>query len=285
MRNVKPAAVFLWQARFAEPQCTAVGTAIANVSTAARTGVIIGRPARWNWNDPWTWIVLQASRGLARSETRPVALITGASSGIGAALAHVFAQNGHEVVLTARRVPQLAEMADRIRDDRTARAHPAGRPLPRRRRRAHRAGACGAQSRAGLSRQQCGLRLARPGRDARPRRATCDDRPQLPHAHRSLAALGQRARAPSRRHPQRGVDLGLHPRPRHDGLQRLQGLCDLVQRRAAARASAQRHPRHRALPRPGRRPNSRRAPASSTCTTRAASTAPPRRWRGRVIAG
>lgn len=46
---------------------------------------------------------------------RPVALITGASSGIGAALAHVFAQNGHEVVLAARRAPQLAEIAARIR--------------------------------------------------------------------------------------------------------------------------------------------------------------------------
>ena len=33
------------------------------------------------------------------AEMRPVALITGASSGIGAALAHVFARNGHEVVL------------------------------------------------------------------------------------------------------------------------------------------------------------------------------------------
>src|ERR1043165_453681 len=46
---------------------------------------------------------------------RPVVLITGASSGIGAALAHVFAQNGHEVVLAARRGPQLGEIAKRIR--------------------------------------------------------------------------------------------------------------------------------------------------------------------------
>jgi hypothetical protein len=52
----------------------------------------------------------------AATEARPVALITGASSGIGAALAHIFAQNGHEVVLAARRVPQLAEIAARIRD-------------------------------------------------------------------------------------------------------------------------------------------------------------------------
>src|SRR5256885_5329045 len=57
-----------------------------------------------------------ASAGLVNAvEARPVALITGASSGIGAALAHVFAQNGHEVVLAARRAPQLAEIAARIR--------------------------------------------------------------------------------------------------------------------------------------------------------------------------
>jgi short-subunit dehydrogenase len=56
-----------------------------------------------------------AAGRLAVAETRPVTLITGASSGIGAALAHVFAQNGHEVVLAARRVPQLAEIAARIR--------------------------------------------------------------------------------------------------------------------------------------------------------------------------
>jgi short-subunit dehydrogenase len=56
-----------------------------------------------------------AAGRVAVAETRPVTLITGASSGIGAALAHVFAQNGHEVVLAARRVPQLAEIAARIR--------------------------------------------------------------------------------------------------------------------------------------------------------------------------
>ena len=47
-------------------------------------------------------------------EKRPVTLITGASSGIGAALAHEFAANGHELVLVARREQALAALADAI---------------------------------------------------------------------------------------------------------------------------------------------------------------------------
>jgi short-subunit dehydrogenase len=45
---------------------------------------------------------------------RPVTLITGASAGIGAALAHTFAANGHEVVLVARREQLLTNLADAI---------------------------------------------------------------------------------------------------------------------------------------------------------------------------
>ena len=48
------------------------------------------------------------------AERRPVAVITGASSGIGAALAHEFAAHGHELVLIARREQALTGVADAI---------------------------------------------------------------------------------------------------------------------------------------------------------------------------
>jgi len=44
----------------------------------------------------------------------PVTLITGASAGIGTALAHTFAAHGHTLVLVARRENRLAELADAI---------------------------------------------------------------------------------------------------------------------------------------------------------------------------
>ncbi len=48
---------------------------------------------------------------------KPVTLITGASAGIGAELARVFAGHGHEVVLIARREDKLAALADQIAAD------------------------------------------------------------------------------------------------------------------------------------------------------------------------
>jgi uncharacterized protein len=54
---------------------------------------------------------------------RPATLITGASSGIGAALARVFAANGHELLLVARRQPLLDQIADGIAATGAARPH------------------------------------------------------------------------------------------------------------------------------------------------------------------
>jgi uncharacterized protein len=48
------------------------------------------------------------------STSKPVTLITGASAGIGEALARVFAEHGHELVLAARREAQLGAVADAI---------------------------------------------------------------------------------------------------------------------------------------------------------------------------
>src|SRR5262249_25052558 len=48
------------------------------------------------------------------TKPRPVTLITGASAGIGVALAHVFSRHGHELALVARREDRLQELANEI---------------------------------------------------------------------------------------------------------------------------------------------------------------------------
>jgi short-subunit dehydrogenase len=50
----------------------------------------------------------------ASSIRQPVALITGASAGIGAEFARVFARHGHQLVLVARREQRLHDIADEI---------------------------------------------------------------------------------------------------------------------------------------------------------------------------
>ena len=45
-----------------------------------------------------------------------VAIVTGGNSGVGAATALLFAKEGAKVVITARRQPQLDEVAAKIRE-------------------------------------------------------------------------------------------------------------------------------------------------------------------------
>jgi len=49
--------------------------------------------------------------------SRPVVLVTGASSGIGSELARVYAHRGHDLILTARREDRLTALADELRSD------------------------------------------------------------------------------------------------------------------------------------------------------------------------
>ncbi len=54
---------------------------------------------------------------------QPIVLITGASGGIGTALAQAFAERGHKLVLVARREAQLTEVADGIAERGHSRPH------------------------------------------------------------------------------------------------------------------------------------------------------------------
>lgn len=63
-----------------------------------------------------TEYVMATMNGIAKSDDRMTALITGASSGIGYQLAEVFARNGHGLVLVARNKEKLRQLADHLQE-------------------------------------------------------------------------------------------------------------------------------------------------------------------------
>src|SRR5262245_52901292 len=143
-------------------------------------------------------------------EKRPVTLITGASSGIGAALAHEFAANGHELVLVARREQALAALADAIAAMGTTR--PTVLPADLGRADATQAIA-EALDRRGLepdvvvNNAGFGLLGAADTLDRAEQLAMIA--PRRTRAHRSFARLCRQPQTPQGRHSQPGVDRGV----------------------------------------------------------------------------
>ena len=224
-----------------------------------------------------------ARGGTAMSIFKPVTVITGASVGIGAALARVFATNGHEVALVARREKEMVLLATELAVSCKYKPHVITADLQRTdapARIAHELLGRGLEPAIVVN--NAGFGLHGPAAEPRPRRAARDDRSQRARAHRSVAALDRRHREAQGRHPECRLGRGLPARPRHGGLLRLQGLRAVVHRGAVARARAARRARHRALSRPGadRIPDARRHRRRSR--PRACSGAPPSRSRRRA---
>ena len=185
--------------------------------------------------------------------TERVTLITGASAGIGAELARVFASNGHRVALVARRADRLNALAAR---NRRRRRRGADRdPLRSRtaRCRRHRSPPRWPPkaSRSSIVVNNAGFGLFGHAIELRPRRAARHHRRQHPRADRFVAAVFRQPDPASRRHPQCRLDRRLSAGPGHGGLLRLQGLCAVVHRSAARRTRAARRARDRAVSRSG----------------------------------
>src|SRR5512145_1092637 len=66
---------------------------------------------------------------MSDSGSRPVAVVTGASSGIGEEFARQLAARGYDLVLVARRVDRLTDLAERIRKTHEVECVPYGSDL------------------------------------------------------------------------------------------------------------------------------------------------------------
>ena len=61
---------------------------------------------------------------MPKPKSRPLALVTGASSGIGAAYSERLARDGYDLILVARRLDRLEALATRLRHEAGAEAEP-----------------------------------------------------------------------------------------------------------------------------------------------------------------
>ena len=155
----------------------------------------------------------------------PVTVITGASAGIGAELARVFAEHGHALVLVARREQRLEALAAEI----AAAGRPTPLVLPIDLAQPNAAARIGeALAARGLEPQyivnNAGFGLVGRAADLDLAEQLGDDRSQRARADRPVARLRRQPRAPSRRPAQRRVGGGLPAGAGLGGLLRRQGL-------------------------------------------------------------
>ncbi len=183
------------------------------------------------------------------TSTRPLAIVTGASSGIGADLAREFARHGHDLVLTARRTEPMRALADELKALGAASTIISGGPEQARRRRG--AGARPRISRARDRRacEQCGTRRRRAISRIR---SSASFRNALRECRRAHGAHARAAPGDGKTRPRpraaRRVDGVVSARAIDGGLLREQGICAQLRRSDQLRAPRHGCDSHDALP-------------------------------------
>ena len=196
-------------------------------------------------------VVRQEERHL--TEQRRIALITGASEGLGAEFARLFAERGHDLALVARRRERLDALADEI----AARGRPRPSSSASTFRRADGSGNAGRGSerrrRAGrISRQQRGLRAQRAVRRTAPRRPDGDDRPQRAGADRARVSFHSGFARDARRHANVASIAALAPGPGMAVYYASKAFVLSLSEALSEELRPARRARDGALPRPGR---------------------------------